>query len=218
MLYSYKMTNDVGFAPNPFHRVLTLATCKPQIRATKKVGDLIAGFSSKSLNGDDVGRERLVYIMKVTAITDYDSYFRDKRFKLKKASRGTEISTRGDNIYYTENGTYKQALTFFHKNDEEIEHDLGSDKVLISNEFFYFGQAAIPVDRFGITIPKGQSAYGVKTKDPTKVEALWDYLRKTFKKNIPIGPPHFWRNKEQFKTSGQGCCQQGFCVSGARRI
>nr|WP_269667332.1 hypothetical protein [Polaromonas naphthalenivorans] len=28
------MTHDSGFAPNPFHGTLTLATCKPGIRRT----------------------------------------------------------------------------------------------------------------------------------------------------------------------------------------
>jgi hypothetical protein len=51
-LFAYKMTHDTGFAPNPFHGACTLATCKPQIRLHKRVGDWIAGFTSKRLNGD----------------------------------------------------------------------------------------------------------------------------------------------------------------------
>ena len=31
-LYSYVFDHDYGFAPNPFHGVCTLATCKPSIR------------------------------------------------------------------------------------------------------------------------------------------------------------------------------------------
>ena len=49
-LFSYKLTNDGGFAPNPFWGALTLATCKPQIRLSKRIGDWIAGFSSGTLN------------------------------------------------------------------------------------------------------------------------------------------------------------------------
>ena len=45
----YKMTHDKGFAPNPYFDVLTLATCKPAIRRTKKDGDWVAGFVSKAL-------------------------------------------------------------------------------------------------------------------------------------------------------------------------
>jgi len=62
-LVSYKMTHDSGFAPNPFHGYRTLATCKPGIRRSgnRRVGDLVAGFTSGALCGDAVGRERLVY-------------------------------------------------------------------------------------------------------------------------------------------------------------
>lgn len=52
------MTDDTGFAPNPFFGILTLATCKPGIRLTKKVGDYIAGFTSERLCKDLPGNER----------------------------------------------------------------------------------------------------------------------------------------------------------------
>ena len=38
-LFSYKMTSDTGFAPNPFGRRVTLATCKPMIRQSTHEGD-----------------------------------------------------------------------------------------------------------------------------------------------------------------------------------
>ena len=37
-LYSYVITRDYGFAPNPFGGICTLATCKPGIRNHAKVG------------------------------------------------------------------------------------------------------------------------------------------------------------------------------------
>jgi hypothetical protein len=64
-LFSYKMTHDSGFAPNPFFGVLTLATCKSGMRRTKKVGTWIAGFTSKELCGDPVGEERLIYLTQI---------------------------------------------------------------------------------------------------------------------------------------------------------
>jgi hypothetical protein len=45
----YKVTHDTGFAPNPFHGVLTLATSKRKIRACRKAGDWVAGFASRAL-------------------------------------------------------------------------------------------------------------------------------------------------------------------------
>lgn len=44
-LYSYVITRDYGFAPNPFWGICSLATCKPQIRQRALKGDWIAGFS-----------------------------------------------------------------------------------------------------------------------------------------------------------------------------
>ena len=41
-LFAYKMTHDTGFAPNPFWGCLTLATCKPKIRESKRPGDWVA--------------------------------------------------------------------------------------------------------------------------------------------------------------------------------
>lgn len=51
-LFSYKLTNDSGFAPNPFAGVMTLAACKPKIRLCKMPGDWIAGFTSGQLDTD----------------------------------------------------------------------------------------------------------------------------------------------------------------------
>ena len=74
-LFSYKMTDDTGFAPNPFWGELTLATCKAKIRYSKEKGDWIAGFTSDYLCGDPVGREKLVYLMKVEDKLPFKEYF-----------------------------------------------------------------------------------------------------------------------------------------------
>lgn len=37
--FSYILTRDYGFAPNPFNGTCTLATCKPKIRATANVAN-----------------------------------------------------------------------------------------------------------------------------------------------------------------------------------
>lgn len=99
-LIAYKMTNDSGFAPNPFHGKLTLATCKPGIRSSgnRRIGDWVAGFTSATLCGDTVGSERLVYLMRVDEILPIEDYFLDPRFEAKipkKAhrTRFTELGT-----------------------------------------------------------------------------------------------------------------------------
>ena len=42
-VYSYVMTHDYGFAPNPHGEYCTLACCKPRIRSSAGVDDLVIG-------------------------------------------------------------------------------------------------------------------------------------------------------------------------------
>lgn len=198
MLYAYKMTHDTGFAPNPFHGILSLATCKPLIRAFKKIDDYIAGFTSKELCGDAVGAERLVYIMKITNKISFDHYYNDKKFKFKIPSNKNRISKVGDNIYFYSQGKYNQAFTYFHNEEDRIANDLKSDQVLLSKSFFYFGVGAVTIDKFKINIPKTQTAHGVKTVDEKEIERLWKYLEKNFRKNSVINSPHLWDEKEPY--------------------
>ena len=93
-LYSYKMTNDSGFAPNPFSGILTLATCKASMRRSKKIGDWIAGFTSGALCGDPVGAERLVYVMKVSQKIPIAEYHGDRRFRSKIPNQASRVPVR----------------------------------------------------------------------------------------------------------------------------
>ena len=45
-IYSYIITRDYGFAPNPFYGICTLATCKPRVRNNAQIGDWVLGFGS----------------------------------------------------------------------------------------------------------------------------------------------------------------------------
>jgi hypothetical protein len=196
MLYSYKMTNDSGFAPNPFYGVLTLATCKPKIRLLRGVGDYIAGFTSKRLCGDEVGQERLIFLMKVTEKLTIEQYYNNSRFQCKIPSESSNFIARtGDNIYKpvdTPEG-FIQLPNFNHK-EEHFSHDLSGKYVLISEEFYYFGSGAINVDNCGIKKPKVQSGYGVKSPD---INGLLEYL-KEFKINTVLHAPHLWKENEPF--------------------
>ena len=188
------MTHDTGFAPNPFHGTLSLSACKPWIREGKQLGQHIAGFTSKELCGDKVGEERLVYIMQVNEKITFDKYYNSDRFKCKIPSNKSRIFKVGDNIYFLSEGKYRQGFTYFHLDNDEIENDLKSDKVLLSNNFFYFGIGAIPIDNFKINIPITQTPYGVKTTDENEVQRLWKYLESIYKKNQVVHPPHTWDN------------------------
>ena len=50
--FRYKLDHDYGFAPNPFHGVLSLATCKSQLRMNNnvKIGDWVVGLGSRAMD------------------------------------------------------------------------------------------------------------------------------------------------------------------------
>ncbi|MBQ3833052.1 MAG: hypothetical protein II815_07745, partial [Bacteroidales bacterium] len=74
ILYGYKMTHDTGFAPNPYHGVLTLATCKPLIRKCAKEGYWISGWTSNEVQGKKQAyhftdeTQKLIYLAKVSKV------------------------------------------------------------------------------------------------------------------------------------------------------
>lgn len=138
-IYAYIMTHDYGFAPNPYHGFLTLATCKPQIRRSKNLhlGDWIIGISSKH----NLGRDRLLYAAKIDEIVPLKNYSTNGKFDVKKPGK-TKIDKCGDNIYYLDiNKNWQQMPNGYHGGNEQ-ERDLSGENVLIANEFWYFGEKA----------------------------------------------------------------------------
>jgi hypothetical protein len=139
-LYSYVITHDTGFSPNPFWGYCTLACCKPAIRRAAKVGDWVVGISPKA-NGN-----RLIYAMQVEEIFPFDRYFHDSRFatKIPDYSTGKVVHKCGDNIYKPlPNGDFQQFQSM-HSNEtnenlSKKAHDLGGKNVLISKTFWYLG-------------------------------------------------------------------------------
>jgi hypothetical protein len=191
-LVSYKMTNDSGFAPNPFHGYLTLATCKPGIRRSgnRRIGDWIAGFTSTSLCGDPVGGERLIYLMRVDEILPIEEYFRDHRFQVKIPRKGSPdtIHRAGDNIYRplvdspSDGSDYEQIPNDSHPPGSK-EHDVGGRNVLVAHpgHYFYFGSNALDIPRsLRPDVPVGQSGYGKITSDPLRTEDFIAYVTEAF--------------------------------------
>ena len=136
-LFSYVVTHDTGFAPNPFWDYCTLANCKPVIRKTAQVGDWVVGLSPRGSGN------KIIYAMKVDQILSYEHYFRDSRFGRKKPTDQATVYKCGDNIYQsTNNGEFYQLPGSMHK-PKDMEHDLKGKRVLVSQEFVYFGTEAL---------------------------------------------------------------------------
>ena len=142
-LYSYILRLDTGYAPNPFHGFCTLATCKPKIRKTAKVGDYVIGTGSKSKGRDGY----LVYAMRITETLSLDEYRRDPRFEAKKPEKaGCWRNACGDNVYWwnPQTNEWNQDEASYHC-EYDPSHDARTDRVLISEDFIYWGGEGPPI-------------------------------------------------------------------------
>ena len=143
-IYSYKLSRDYGFAPNPFHGICTLATCKPQIRKGAQVGDLIIGCGSKELNMQG----KIIFAMQVSEKMSFQQYWDDPRFHDKKVNfQSGKSAAYGDNIYHLESEVWVQEDSHHSfeggvVNAENLKRDVGSDNVLIGEDFVYWGSNA----------------------------------------------------------------------------
>ncbi len=177
-LCSYKQTHDTGFAPNPFHGYCTLATCKPQIRLHKVVGDWIAGFTSRKLNGDRPGHERLIYLMQVSEKLPLEHYFADKRFnsKIPALNAKSAVKANGDNIYRWKDGAFVQVPNRSHQ-EKELRRDLSGKFARVGTLCAYCGPAPRETPHPGRPRgPLGQAAGGTWTPDPVRVQAFIDFV------------------------------------------
>jgi hypothetical protein len=183
---SYVIKTDAGLAPNPFWGYCTLAVCTPNHqKACLSQGDWIVGNSPVS------DRQRLVYAMRVDEVLDFDSYFRDSRFKQKRPKpQGTLAEQAGDNFYFRENGIWTRIPSRFHNDQSFFYKDLGRDlcgrPVFIGNHFYYFGNKRIsfPKKFLGI-VRKNQ---GIQYTEGPIATAFIRWLEKNHRLGI-IGKP-----------------------------
>lgn len=195
--FSYIVARDYGFAPNPFHGVMTLATCKPKIRKSAQVGDYIIGHAVKNHS------HKLIFMMKVTEVSIFDKYWEDLRFQNKKPiMNGSLVTKYGDNIYHHENGKWIQSdshhsLDRGEPNPLNIEKDTKTtDRVLISTDFIYLGKSML-------SLPKELRGYIHKTRGhrcvPISIaEKIWNYLCERFPERGLIDDPLLFRNFKRY--------------------
>lgn len=143
-LFSYCIPVDDGAAPNPFWGVCTLAICKPVIRRTAKVGDWIVATGAKNVNGRNLSG-KVIYTMQVTEVmtmAEYDTWSQNHRPEKLPDLENTDITRRvGDSIYDFSFGHPKQRRGVH--NSGNTKTDLGGERVLLSRNFYYFGDQPI---------------------------------------------------------------------------
>ena len=204
MLFSYIVTRDFGFAPNPFPPYCTLATCKPVIRSHAKIDDWVLGVGSAAQNS--TMNHRLIYAMQVQEILTYDEYWNDERFYYKRAvMHGSRRQNYGDNIYHSDqvSGQYIQenshhSLQGGIRNVKNYDKDLHSKNVLISKNYWYFGKSAIEIPAEFLEITKVTQGH-LKFDDDNLINRIVSWLNSLpFKGKVDV-PYFFEKDFKRFK-------------------
>lgn len=194
------MEHDYGFAPNPFHGTLTLATCKSGIRKNKNlhIGDWILGLGSKAMNNIHC----LIYAMRVEEKITFDQYWNDERFKNKKpVLTGSLVQLYGDNVYHIDavTGRVIQENCAHSKSDGSAnkghyKRDIDGKFVLLSKDFYYFGDKApeIPVEFDYIYKVARSLKYKDLVDEDEKILRFINWIASNYEKGIH-GDPCNWK-------------------------
>ncbi len=204
-LYCYKMTHDTGFAPNPYHGVLTLATCKPTIRRCAEEGYWISGWAANVVQGKKQKytdkAQRLIFLAKVEKVISYKDYWEEtekvyskKKQPTKSKEKGKEcfkscgnrivtnnedIAFCGDNIYEPikgKNNEFEQHENPHHDNANKA-HDLSGKNVLICNDFYYFGiENALEIKNKDFVVPRCRKF----SLEDNEAKAVIEYVTKNY--------------------------------------
>lgn len=201
-LFSYIVTHDTGFSPNPFFGYCTLACCKPQIRRSAKPGDWVVGLTPKSRGND------LLYAMKVEEKLTFEEYWNDPRFEAKKPRAHSErlVELAGDNIYEPLPGVRYRQLRSRHSNGDQEDpfqkrRDLGGEYALVSEDFYYFGSSPVKLPEEFRELIVGRAH---KCRFPAELVASFERWVRSLKKGVSA-PPTKWRDSDDSWRSRRSC-------------
>jgi hypothetical protein len=178
-IFTYVIEHDMGFAPNPFFGICSLAACKPLIRKAAALGDVIVGFGSAKygLAG------KVSYWMLVDEILTFDQYWHDERFRRKRPELlGSMMLRYGDNLYHTDpaSGAWIQEPSFHSDppcalNGGNLRRDTGTtERVLLGRDYAYWGGDAIPLpDELKAFETKGRGAKSLFSSDQCVAFLHW---------------------------------------------
>lgn len=190
-VYIYVVDRDFGFAPNPFHNICTLATCKPDIRRVAKVGDWIIGMGGRRLKATG----KCIFAMEVSKSITFDDYWADPAYRDKKPLRNGSMKTIvGDNIYHRANGSWQQSNSHHSHpdgtpNQHNVLNDTRTNAVLISDNFFYFGAAAIKIPAPLLEKLGYRNSRGHRKFTATQAQSFLAFLSTNFRSKILYGDP-----------------------------
>lgn len=192
------MDHDYGLAPNPFWGFMTLAVCKGHIRSNNnlQIGDWIIATGSKKLGYKD----NLIYAMKVEEKITFDEYWNSPKYGCKiPVLNGTLAQMYGDNFYHTKaDGRIIQEPSAHSNSDlslnkKHAKADTDGKYVLISKEFYYFGDNAPMIPQEFQDIISNTRDY-IYHKIPIDIRTRFvNWLKSNYSIGIH-GDPISWKN------------------------
>lgn len=197
--FTYKIDHDYGLAPNPFGGFCTLAVCKSDIRKNKnlEVGSWVFGTGAKSVGAQYF--QKLIFCMKVEEKLTFNDYWNDIRFQYKKPIvNGSLLQMYGDNFYHQdERGNWIQensahSLKNGTPNEIHLIRDTGGTFVLISKNFYYFGENAITIPEEFLSAICTNARNMAFAKPQETVDACIAWLQSNYEKGILYGDPISW--------------------------
>ncbi|MCS3903860.1 hypothetical protein J2T55_001892 [Methylohalomonas lacus] len=189
-LYSYTIPIDDGAAPNPFFGMCTLAICKPKIRKTAQVGDWVVGIGSKNAPGGDFS-QKLVYAMNIEEKMSLQDY--DKSATARWPHRIPDITSMalqdrlGDCIYDFSSGDIPIQRSSVH-DQGNYDTDLSGENVLISRDFYYFGNRPLSLPEHLLAICHPQQGHSKDSNDPY----VQDFIKWIRSLSLPVGQAYGW--------------------------
>lgn len=197
-MWSYKLSHDAMMAPNPLWGILTLATCKPVIRKSKKTvpGTWIAGFTACTVHNSALtnekithckpDNEKLIYLAKVKEVLPLEEYW--VKYPQKRPVATDDIHDArfyGDNYYYKEENEMKVAPNNQHYEEGKVR-DLSGKNAIVCEEFYYF----TPENRLSVVTYENlvHKVQGQALKKGKDVDDFISYVRKcAHKMNVKNG-------------------------------
>ena len=184
MLYSYIVRYDDGVAPNPFHKVCTLAICKPGIRRTAQKCDYVIGLAGGEYRRKASVDWPIVYAMQITEEPmTFEKYWHDPRYQVKRPdlNAGGEYAC-GDNIYHKDSQGQWVQESSWHSNPDgtpnqcNLETDTGGHHVLASEDFIYWGSEGPPLPSNLTTLIVGRNYKRFRTWVPGEQEVVEKFI------------------------------------------
>jgi hypothetical protein len=171
-IYSYLLRCDDGAAPNPFWGICTLAICKPAIRRKAQIDDWVVGTGSVNARCNDGVihdlSDKLVYAMKVSRVLTFDDYERYCQVHLPHkipTLSATDWRKRMGDCIYSYGSSGEPTLRPGVHNQENRARDLWGLNVLLSDHFYYFGEAAVPLPTLLLSLRKQEQGHRIIEKE-----------------------------------------------------